>query len=513
MLRVGITQPGSVDPGNDYEPMGDLVISTMCDPLIAVDPRTGELRPGLLQSWVVSDNGSRLVLRLRPDVTFSDGAAVTADDVAFSLSRIASADFASAAATRLRPIVGYAEIHGDVETDDDGARRKLRGISILDSSSLEISLGVPQADFLRLLTSRLTSPVPRDAVTADPVAFARQPICSGPYALTKPYRSTDKALVLERVSDYRGSGKAYTRGGAGYADRVEFRIFPDAAAAARAARAKQVDLAAAEPQDRTGVQAVPGPEVEFVGLPTATSPLFDKPVIRRALALALDRQALAATVFPSTRVAATGFLPPTTLPVFVPDGCADLPVKGDVSAARALLAGAGVDLAGASFTYTVNDDGRNVALARAVAAQWKAAFGVKAKVVGTTFDSFVKGGTAQAGFTGAFRFSWATPYPDPDGMLYPLFSTERIGRDNFSRFSNAELDRLLVRQAREAESAQDRRLDYRAVEQVLCAQLPMVPLTFTLSRYLVSSTIGTAAADYLDRSTGLPLLRELYVRR
>lgn len=513
ILRVGITQPGSVDPGNDYEPMGDLVISTMCDPLIAVDPKSGVLRPGLLQSWVVSDSGARLVLRLRSDVRFSDGTEVTADDLAFTLSRIASADFASAAAARLQLIDGYPEIHGDVQTDSDSERRKLKGITVLDSQSLEISLIARNADFLRVLTSRLTTPVPRKAATADPLAFSRQPICSGPYALTKPHLPNDTTVMLKRVPGYRAAGQAFTRGGAGYADTIEFRVFPDPAAAAAAARARQVDVAAAQPSDRTDVQTVPGPEVEFVGFPTTTSPLFDKPVIRRALALALNRQVLASAVYPATRVAATGFLPPTARPVYTANGCADLPVIGDVRAARTLLADAGVDLKNASFDYTVNDDGRNVALAKAVAAQWKAAFGLTAKVVATNFDTFVSIGTAQQGFGGPFRFSWSTPYPDPDGMLFPLFSTERIGRDNFARFSSADLDRILVRQAREAETADDRRLDYRAAEQVLCEQLPMVPLTFSLSRYLIAAGIGSAAPDYLDRSTGLPLLRELYVKR
>lgn len=511
-LRVGITQPGSVDPGNLYEPAGDLVISTMCDPLITVDPRSGELRPGLLQSWVVSNDGARLVLRLRKDVRFSNGARVTADDVAYSLSRIASADFASAAADRLQAIDGYGELHGDVPTDSDTLRRSLRGVSILDDQSLEIALVEQRADFLRVLTSRLTSPVPRDAATKDPLAFSRQPVCSGPYALTAPYRAGDPALVLERVRDYRGAGAAYTRGGAGYVDRIEFQVFPTAAAAAKAQRAGTVDLAAAEPQDSTGVQSVEGPEVELLGFPTSVSPLFDKPDVRRALALALDRTALAQGVYPGTRVAATGFLPPTTRPVFQPDACADLPVQGDVAAARALLARLNVDLSGVRVSYTVNDDGRNVALARAVAAQWKQALGLVADVKVVPFDALIQTGTSAQGFTGPFRFSWRTPFPDPDGFLYPLFSTERIGRDNFSRYSSPELDRILTRQARRAESAQDRQLDYRAAEQQLCQDLPMVPLTYGLARVLVAPGVGSATEDFLDRATGLPLLRELYRR-
>ncbi len=510
VLRIGITQPGSVDPGNDYEPTGDLVISTMCDPLITVDPRTGELTPGLLQSWVVSNDGARLVLRLRKDARFSDGSRVTADDVAYSLSRVASADYASAAADRLQPIAGYGEVHGDVQTDDDSARRALTGVSILDDQSLEIALVERRADFLRVLTSRLTTPVPRALASKDPLAFSRRPVCSGPYALAQPYRAGDPAVVLERVRDYRGAGSAFTRGGAGYAERIEFQVFATAAAAAKAQRAGTVDVAAAEPQDRAGVQSVPGPEVELLGFPTTTSPLFDKPDVRRALALALDRVALAQAVYPATRVAATGFLPPTARPVYVADACADLPVRGDVPAAKALLAKLGVDLSGARVTYTVNDDGRNAAMARAVAAQWRKAFGLVAAVRPVSFDAFVQTGTSAAGFDGPFRFSWRTAVPDPDGMLYPLFSTERIGRDNFSRFSRPSLDRLLVRQARQAESAQDRQLDYRAAEQELCSALPMVPLTFSLSRHLVAPTISSATGAFLDGSTGLPLLRELY---
>jgi len=509
VLRVGITAPGSIDPGNDYEPMGDLVLRTMCDPLIAVDAVSGKLRPGLLQSWVVSDSGQRLVLRLRKGVRFSDGTPVTADDVAFTLSRIASAEFASASSAQLELIDGYPEVHGDTETEDDTERRKLRGVKVLDEQSVDITLATRQGDFLRLLTNRLTTPVPRDRVTRDSTAFARQPVCSGPYALDKPYRAGDKGIRLSRVLDYRSADSTLTRGGAGYADQLDFRIYPDAAGAARAQRAGQVDVAAAAPTDRSKVQTGPHPLVEYVGFPSSTTPVFDKQVVRRALALALNREALVRQVFPGTRVPATGFLPPTTAPVFQPNACQDLPVRGDVPAAKALLAGQ--DLRGLKVPFYVNTDGRNVQLARAVAAQWKAALGITAVVTPLEFDAYVKRGTSAQGFNGPFRFSWATPYADPDGALYPLFSSERVGRDNFARFSNPGLDRTLVRQAREAENEADRRLEYRAAEQTLCRELPMLPLSFSLSRYLVSDKLRSAVSTYVDRSSGQPLLRELYL--
>lgn len=512
ILRVGITAPGSVDPGNVYEPMGDLVVRTMCDPLIAADPLTGELKPSLVESWVVSDSGQRLVIRLRKGLRFSDGSRLTSDDVAYSLSRIASADYASAAAARLDGIDGYAEVHGDVETDDDAARRQLHGVRALDEQSIEITLNTRRADFLRVLTSPLTSPVPRVAASQGGAAFARRPICSGPYSLAAPYRSGDRVVRLQRVRDYRPADTSLTDGGRGYADTIELRVFPDARAAAAAARTGQVDVAAAASTDQARVQSAPGPSVEYLGFPTSVPPVFDKVVVRRALALALDRQALVDQVFPGTRVPATGFLPPTALPVFVADACKDLPVRGDVAKAKALLSSVDVDLSSVRAPLYVNPDGRNAAMVRAVAAQWKATLGFTAVPTTLGFDAFVARGTSAKGFDGPFRFSWSTPYADPDGLLYPVFSTERVGRDNFARYSSPAFDRGLVRLAREAEAEQDRELEYRQVEQVLCADVPMVPLTFSLSRYLVADRIGTATKTYVDRTTGQPLLRELYLR-
>lgn len=509
VLRVGITPPGSIDPGNDYEPAGDLVMRVMCDPLIAADPVTGELRPALAQSWVVSDRGQRLVIRLRKQARFSDGSPVTADDVLFSLSRIASAEFASAAAPLLQAVAGYPEVHGDKDTDKDVDRRVLSGVKALDRQSVEITLAQPRSDFIRLLTSPLVSPVSRAAATAP--GFASQPVCSGPYALDHAFGRGDPMIGFHRVKGRTAVDTSLTRGGTGYADRVQLRVYATAALAAAAQRRGEVDVAPAAPADRKDVQSGPGPLLELLGFPTGSSPLFDQPSVRKALALALDREALVREVFPGTRTVATGFLPPTAAPVFQAGACKQLPARGDLPAARQLLAHGGADLRGLRTKLYVNADGRNVQLARAVAAQWQRSLGFTAVVTPLGFNAYLDRGASPKGFDGPFRFSWATTFSDADSSLFPVFSSERIGRDNFSRFSNPAFDDALGRQAREAQDPADRLLEYRRAEQLLCDQLPMVPLTFSLSRWLISPRWATASA-WLDRTTGQPLLRELYVR-
>ena len=99
-----------------------------------------------------------------------------------------------------------------------------------------------------------------------------------------------------------------------------------------------------------------------------------------------------------------------------------------------------------------------------------------------------------------------------DGYLHPLFSSDRIGRDNLSRFSDPDVDRVLDRVAREAEDEDDRELGYTRVHELLCDQVPMVPLTSSLSRWVLSDRVASATGSVVDGSTGELMVRELYLR-
>ena len=503
-LRVAITAPGSVDPGNDYEPAGDLVIRTMCDPLLTTDPRDGSLRPGLAESWLVTDGGAKIVLRLRDGLRFSDGSPLTAADVAFSLSRVASAEFASRGADRLALIVGYPVVHGDQPTEDAAARRTLVGVRSADSRTVEITLSRPFAEFARLLADRLTAPVSRQAVERDPRAFARQPVCAGPYRLAGPVDAQQQVIRLVRSAAAQPADPGLTGGGLGYADTVSFHLYPTPAAAAAALLAGEVDLAPARSTDTAGVRSGTGRQVEYLGFPLTTAP-FDQVVVRRALSLALSREKLVAEVFPGTRQPAAGFLPATTGQA---DRCDALPPGGDVPAARELLRRAGIDLRGVRAPLPYNDELRNRELVTAVAGQWQQALGLVAVPTPLSFPAYLAQGAQTQGFAGPFRFSWSGA--GVDDYLRPLLATDAIGRDNFSRFSSATFDDVLDRQAAKAVDVADRALAYRRAAGIACTDLPLLPLTTGLSRWLVGPAVGAAGDGWLDRSAGQPLLREVH---
>jgi ABC-type transport system substrate-binding protein len=189
--------------------------------------------------------------------------------------------------------------------------------------------------------------------------------------------------------------------------------------------------------------------------------------------------------------------------------CDALPADADVAAAAALLAKAGVDLRGTQVPITFNNEFRNAAVVAEVARQWRSGLGLDVVPTPMTYSAFLARGRSTRGFRTPFRFSWSAP--DIDGYLTPLFSSDAVGRDNLSRFSDPDVDDALLRRAWRAVDKADRSLAYRRITGLVCAQMPMIPLTTSVHRYVVSSRVASASGSFLDRSTGQPLLRELYL--
>lgn len=517
-LTVGIGPPGSLEPSNAFDPMGQLVIRTMCDPLIQLDPVTGVLEPAIAESWQIVDNGARFTLKLRKGVRFTNGQELKADDVVFSLSRVADREYASSVAELLRPVARFEEIHGEVETDNEELLKKLGGVRATEAYGVEIELKEPRADFIRVLTHPLASPIPKKKVTADPDAFARKPICAGPYRMVDAWDPSKSSIKLERFRGYYGKNLAFTRGGAGYPDRIEFRVDPNADAAYAAQRAGNSDLAevpafrVGEVRSNPGYSQVTSPTLEYIGLPIRSEPFNDRDV-RIALSQAIDRKALVNSVFGGGRLPATGFLPPSVGDVYRTNSCAlEVPAQGALDAARSRLQQKAVSLAESKLKIYFNDEFSNRKMLEAVAASWKAAFGLDSELVPMSWDDYLARASGQSPFDGAFRMSWAAEYPSPDRYLFPLFGSGSIGQNNFTRFSNETFDRLLRRSARRAETEADIRVEYRRLEKIVCQQMPVVPLTFGAREYVADARVGSATGSFGDVTTGEPAVRELYVR-
>lgn len=523
-LVVAITEPSSIDPAaiSSFDTAARLVNQTMCDRLVEYDPVTGTAVPAVAESWVVANGGRTLTIKLRREARFSDGSRVTAEDVAYSLSRVAAAETASPVAELVRDVVGYRQLHGEDEDETGDDTDLLRGVSVIDNYSLQVDLDTNQAEFFRLMGHPLATPVSKRFAKGDPEGFAAKPVCSGPYKLTKEWGPKDSVIRLIRDPNYYARNVAFTQGGAGYADAIEFRIFPNARAAFDAYAAKRVDVvavpqASASDAKRLGADYVraPSPVLEYIGLPVNVPPM-NNVGLRVALSLALDRTKLVRDVWGDDKIPATGIFPPTLGREFYkPDGpCAKAaPARADIANARKAMAASGTTGSTVVRLFFNNELG-NDKLVRAVAAQWKSVFAnLNVQTVPMPWPSYLQTATSPTGFSGPFRMSWAPQYPSPEEYLTPLFSSARAGRDNITRFSNGFIDRALEFDARRATEDGERAEAYRAIHDGACVQMPLIPIAFgSTHRVVRAAKLATATEKISDLSTGEVVLRELYLR-
>ena len=197
------------------------------------------------------------------------------------------------------------------------------------------------------------------------------------------------------------------------------------------------------------------------------APPFDDPRVRRALSLAVDRQAITRFI---TR---GGQIPTATL---VPDGLAGYESPPatlfDPAAARRLLKEAGYDeqhpLPRTTLIYNTQEGHR--AIAQAVQQMWKKNLGFDVELENLEWKVYLK--KQEAIDFQIARFAWVGDYPDPFTFLELL--TGASG-NNHSNWRNPEYDRL-VAEANRTLDAKSRLALLRQAEELALAEAPMIPL-------------------------------------
>lgn len=493
-LRVGITDPGTLDPARANGRSAFLVLKQICDPLVAVDQATGALKPGLAESWTVSDDGKTFQFQLRPGVMFHNGRELVADDFVFSLNRLADPGTKSPHHYLLEKVVGYAEVRA-------GTNPNLPGVRGSDPHVLEVELAEPYLEFPALMAHPAAgSPAPKEDVEGAPEKYVRGPVCTGPYRL-ESNGTPDGPIQITRFDDYYGANGSFSRGGRGYAKRVTFAVKPSLEDSYELLEKGEVDVATISSTDLNKARQVAGRvesgqsgHVAYIGFPV-TKPPFDSLGLRRRMAEAINRQAIVRDLLGGSRAEAKGFLPLSSGPVSQQAECPNPEVSGDAEAPSELL-------------LYLNAGGGHEAWLQAVADDWDK--GLKTKTTLRTMDwtEYVDYLAGQ-GADGPFRMSWAVSVPSPEAMLNPLFTTG--SPNNFSRYSSSEFDDLLNK-ARATVNDEERAKTYAEAAKVLCKDQPVLPVWFGLNHVAFGPNVTSTTERRLDLF-GDPILRELRFTR
>jgi len=507
-LAYYVGSPAYIDPYNTQESEGTQVEQAVFDSLTAFDPLDPtKLVPAAAESWEPNADASVWTFKLNQDGKFSDGTPVTAKDFVYAWNRIANPKTintstkqaeASSISYHLAVVQGFDEMQAEGSTVTE-----LSGVKAVDDYTLEVTLKQSFGDFAYVVGHPALAPVPQAMVEngvkytdADgkeqTAAFGDMPIGNGPFKLSEPWKREQYIKVVQNENYY---------GEKPLIDGIDFLIFKDPDTAYLEFEAGTLDfsqIGTAKIKDAqtkygtsdNGYTTNPGKQV-LVGAETSiyylivnnTLKPMDQANMRKAVSLAINRQAICDNVFEGTRVPADNIVPPGIA------GYAEgvwPESKYDVEAAKKALVDAGFpEGAGApEISLSYNTDGGHQPIMEFVKADLEK-IGLKVKLAPTPdFATYLKQLDDDKIMIG--RLGWIADYPIMDNFMYPLFNSKST--DNYSRYADPAVDTALDT-ARKTPDDAARLEAYKAANATVGAALPVIPVMFYRHHHVASDRV------------------------
>lgn len=317
---AGVLTIARREDGTTFDPIATAqnvdfwVFSNVFDVMVRVDKEGQKLIPGLAETWEVSPDGLTYTFHLR-DAKFSDGSAVTSEDIAYSLTRIRDSELSLWQDTY--------KIIKDMQTPD--------------ARTIVVTLTGPSAPFLSTLAMPGASIVSKAAMESmGEEAFAEKPVGSGAF-MVQEWRRGDR-VILKKNPDYWDAANVSL-------DGVEWISMPDDNTRMLAVQAGQIDAAifvpfsqVAELKKDAKLNVVINPSTrEDHLLLNHEHPPLDNVKVREAIDYAIDKQAIVDTVTFGIGEVANSYIPKGALYHLADNGARAF----DPEKAKALMTEAG----------------------------------------------------------------------------------------------------------------------------------------------------------------------------
>ncbi|UWR27895.1 ABC transporter substrate-binding protein [Sulfitobacter sp. S223] len=470
----------TLDPAIGYDWQNWSMIKSLYDGLMDYEPGTTELRPGLAESYEISDDGMVFTFKLREGVKFHNGRVMTADDVKYSLDRVTNPKTQSPGAGFFGSIAGY-------DAMSSGEAEELSGVKVLDDQTVEITLSRPDATFLHVMGLNFASVVAKEAVEAAGADFGKTAMGTGAFKLAD--WTIGQKLVFAKNEDY-------WRAGLPYLDSVTFEVGQEPIVALLRLQNGEVDVPGdgippAKFQEVMGdpeqaARVIEGGQLHtgYITLNVKMAP-FDNVDVRKAVNMAINKERIT-QVINGRAVPATQPLPPS-MPGYTEgyEGYAY-----DPDAAKELLAEAGFADGFETELFVMNTD-PNPRIAQAIQ-QDLSKIGIKASIQSLAQASVIAaGGEAdQAPMIWSGGMAWIADFPDASNFYGPILGCDGAvqGGWNWSWYCNADADAMAI----EADSMTDpakveeRLKMWSDVYMKVMEDAPWVPV-FNEQRYTMKS--------------------------
>ena len=466
-------EPGTLDPHLYFTNLEEHILKDLFVGLTTMNAQ-GEIVPGCAESWDVSSDQRTWTFHLRDDLRWSDGTQLSAHDFVHGFRRILTPTTAASLAFFLYSIENAKEVNsGDLEAER-------LGVFAPDEHTVVIRLEQPFPFLAERLLYPVAYPTPTHVLTMHGENWIKADnwVSNGPYVLHE-WRPHEYVEIRKNQMFFDAANVNV--------EIVRFYPITESVTAYNRYLAGELDIIGNYPKGvhsslqkefADHVKNAPLQSIMYLVFNTRKKPFNDMRV-RKALALAIDRQIIV------DRILGLGELASTTLSPPIVDGHhpVEYSHKRNVSEAIRLLKEAGFDseLIEIELRHVADDEQRNIYIA--IASMWRE-IGVETRLNHSTladhFSNLNQGNfeVAQAGWFGE---------NNPEHYIELLWS--RIGAANYGAYGSIAFDTLLDK-AKATGDLQTRLKLLNEAESVALNEYPVIPLYVVNTRSLVNPALN-----------------------
>ncbi|UEM20136.1 peptide ABC transporter substrate-binding protein [Skermanella mucosa] len=490
LKRGNGAEPESLDPAISTGVPESFIQMDIFEGLVHPGP-DGTLRPGVAESWEISDDGLTYTFKLRPDAVWSDGTPLTAGDFVYSWSRMVDPATASNYAFILWPITNAERItKGEVPKEQIGAQA-------VDDRTLKVTLRSPTPYFLQMLMHHSAYPVPKQAIEKFGREWTRPGniVSNGAYMIQEWVpQGHIKAVKNPRFRDAAEVG----------IDTVFYYPVEEYGTELKQFRAGELHTTYDVPQEQIPMlekdmagqfRNSPYFGTYYYGINVTREPFKSNVRLRHALAMALDRDILVKQITKGGEIPAYGWVPPG-VPGYEQQQVewAGTDQKARVAEAKKILAEAGFDKGNplkVELLYNTNDNHKKIAIA--VAGMWKQFLGIETTLRNEEWKVYLESRNKKQ--FEVMRAAWIGDYVDPYSFLELLRGD--IGEQNPAGYANPEYDATADKATAETDPAARFGLLAEA-ERMVLADMPIIPIYFYSQQHMVSDKVKGWQDNLMD---------------
>lgn len=487
------SDPDSLDPGFTNNSFASPFFANTFESLVRYD-ETGKIVPGAAEKWDISADGCTYTFTLREGLKWSDGSQLTTDDFLYSWKRVLTASFASR-----YPHMLYDFIKGAREYYDGTGTEEDLGIKKIDERTLSITLIAPTPYFLQIMNIWVYNPVKQSVVEADPTGWAGNAAgypSNGPFYLTKV--ALGDSYILTKNPNYWNAANVKL-------EQITFRMIAEPSTQLLAVESGEIDGCRSIPPsdiprlmaESDAFQVVPAFAHTWYQFNNQRVP-FNDVRVRKAFALAIDREEIIQNVVQSPAIPATGYIPEgfvTTEGDFRKMGDTyGLTAKANIEEAQKLLAEAGFPngegFPKLTLSYYTSPTVKKIA--EALQAMWKQNLNVDLDITTTEWKVY---------YEGVKRLEYDVCAMGAGGdYLHPMtFFSSNVSdsQDNSIGYASPAYDELYAKVKVTVDEAESVKLMHE-LEDIYMNDMPIIPLYYRSNTLMLHPYVKGWSMDALN---------------